>query len=135
MHQPLNNEVKTVQSFNNYIKNKEHFVESTASDVGKSALGDVSLGEKHKEQLGKLFQVIEIIASDFKSELISFLNRMSDKDERIEKLVEEMHEDGWASLGQAGQKAASSLSSDDAVRPGEEVGPGGEEQIADFEEG
>ena len=134
MHQPLNNEVKTVRSFNNYIKNKERLIESTASDVGKSALGDVSLGEKHKEQLGKLFKVMEIISSDFKSDLISFLNRMSDKDERIEKLVEEMHESGWASLGQAGQKAASALSDDD-VRPGEEVGPGGEEQIADFEEG
>ena len=123
MQQPLNNEVKMMRSFGNYIKSKEQFVESSATDIGRTALGSVSLGGKQKEQLGNLFKVIELISSGYLSDLKTFLNRMSNKDEEIEKLVEKIKDDNWASLHQAGTKATSAFDSDDENNSSEpEVG-------------
>ena len=113
MQQPLNNEVKMMQSFGNYIKSKEQFIESSATDIGRTALGSVSLGGKQEEQLGNLFKVIELISDGYLSDLKTFLNRMSNKDEEIEKLVEKIKDNNWASLHQAGTKATSSFDSDD----------------------
>ena len=73
MQQPLNNEVKMMQSFGNYIKNKEQFIESSATDIGRTAMGSVSLGGKQEEQLGNLFKVIELISDGYLSDLKTFL--------------------------------------------------------------
>ena len=73
-----------------YIKSKEQFIESSATDIGRTALGSVSLGGKQEEQLGNLFKVIELISDGYLSDLKTFLNRMSNKDEEIEKLVEKI---------------------------------------------
>ena len=113
MQQPLHNEVKMMRSFGNYVKSKEQFVESSATDIGRTALGSVSLGEKQKEQLGNLFKVIELISDGYMSDLKTFLNRMSNKDEEIEKLVEKIKDNNWASLHQAGTKATSAFDSGD----------------------
>lgn len=102
-----------MRSFGNYIKSKEQFVESSATDIGRTALGSVSLGEKQKEQLGNLFKVIELISDGYMSDLKTFLNRMSNKDEEIEKLVEKIKDNNWASLHQAGTKATSAFDSGD----------------------
>ena len=113
MQQPLNNEVKMMQSFGNYIKSKKQFIESSATDIGRTALGSVSLGGKQEEQLGNLFKVIELISDGYLSDLKTFLNRMSNKDEEIEKLVEKIKDNNWASLHQAGAKATSAFDSGD----------------------
>jgi hypothetical protein len=119
MQQPLNNEVKMMQSFDNYIKSKELFIESSATDIGRTAMGSVSLGEKQKEQLGNLFKVIELISDGYLSDLKNFLNRMSDKDKEIEKLVEKIKDNNWSSLSQAGRSATSSFDSGDENNPSE----------------
>ena len=113
MQQPLNNEVKMMQSFDNYIKNKELIIETAATEIGKHAVGSASMGGKQKEQLGNLFQVIELIADGYLSDLKNFLDRMSNKDEEIEKLVEKIKENNWSSLHQAGTKVTSGFDSDD----------------------
>ena len=113
MQQPLHNEVKMMRSFGNYVKSKELFIESSATDIGRTAMGSVSLGEKQKEQLGNLFKVIELISDGYMSDLKTFLNRMSNKDEEIEKLVEKIKDNNWASLHQAGTKATSAFDSGD----------------------
>jgi len=113
MQQPLNNEVKMMRSFNNYIKSKELFDEDAALELGRAAVGRSSFGEKQKEQLGNLFKVIELIADGYLSDLKSFLKRMSGKNEEIEKLVEKIEKDGWSSLHQAGTRATSGLDPDD----------------------
>lgn len=108
-----------MQSFGNYIKSKEQFIESSATDIGRTALGSVSLGGKQEEQLGILFRVIEKIAEDYMSDLKAFLIRMSKKDKEIKKLVDEIEDNDWASLHQAGAKATSSFDSDDENNPSE----------------
>jgi hypothetical protein len=113
MQQPLNNEVKMMRSFGNYVKSKELFIESSATDIGRTAMGSVSLGEKQKEQLGNLFKVIELISDGYLSDLKNFLNRMSNKDEEIEKLVEKIKDNNWSSLSQAGRNATSSFDGDE----------------------
>jgi len=125
MQQPLNNEVKMMQSFDNYIKSKELFIESSATDIGRTAMGSVSLGEKQKEQLGNLFKVIELISDGYLSDLKNFLNRIADKDKEIVKnssiaeLVEKIKDNNWSSLSQAGRSATSSFDSGDENNPSE----------------
>ena len=102
-----------MRSFGNYVKSKELFIESSATDIGRTAMGSVSLGEKQKEQLGNLFKVIELISDGYLSDLKNFLNRMSNKDEEIEKLVEKIKDYNWSSLSQAGRNATSSFDGDE----------------------
>jgi len=102
-----------MRSFGNYVKSKELFIESSATDIGRTAMGSVSLGEKQKEQLGNLFKVIELISDGYLSDLKNFLNRMSNKDEEIEKLVEKIKDNNWSSLSQAGRNATSSFDGDE----------------------
>jgi hypothetical protein len=138
MQQPLNNEVKMMRSFNNYMKSKELFDEDAARDIGRTAMGSVSLGEKQKEQLGNLFKVIELISDGYMSDLKSFLNRMSNKDEEIEKLVEKIKENNWSSLHQAGTKATSGFDPDDEnnlSEPGSDSGFNEPDMLAQHDTG
>jgi hypothetical protein len=136
MQQPLNNEVKMMRSFNNYIKSKELFAEDAARDIGRTAMGSVSLGEKQKEQLGNLFKVIELISDGYMADLKSFLIRMSKRDEEIEKLVEKIKDDGWAGLHQAGTKATSGFDDENNLsEPGSDSGFDEPDQLAQHDTG